>query len=75
LGLSLIASGVLALVVSIWQYWRTVHYLWSGSFAAIAGMTTERVAKEGKRSPVIAIAILLVCIGLFAFFTVLLRFV
>ena len=68
LGLALIACGVLALVISIWQYWWTVHYLWSGSFAPIAGMT-----KEGLRSPVIAVAVLLIFIGLFAFSAVLLR--
>jgi putative membrane protein len=68
LGLALISCGVLALLISIWQYFWTVRYLWGGSLAQIAGMT-----REGKRSPVIAVAILLVCIGLFAFFAVLLR--
>jgi putative membrane protein len=68
LGLALILCGVGALVVSIWQYEYTVRYLWSGSFEAIAGMTTE-----GKHSPVLAIAIVLICIGVFAFFAVLLR--
>jgi putative membrane protein len=70
LGLSLISCGLLALVVSVWQYWWTVRYLWSGSFASIAGMTKDRM-----RSPVIAVAILLICIGLFAFFAVLLRLI
>src|SRR5580693_9620104 len=68
LGLALISCGVLALVISLWQYRWTVRYLWGGSFAPIAGMT-----KEGMQSPVVAIAILLICIGLFAFFAVLLR--
>jgi putative membrane protein len=68
LGLGLISCGVLALLISIWQYFWTVRYLWGGSFAQIAGMT-----KEGMQSPVIAIAILLICIGVFAFFAVLLR--
>src|ERR1700738_2718143 len=63
LGLALISCGILALVISLWQYRWTVRYLWSGSFAQIAGMT-----KEGMQSPVVAIAILLICIGLFAFF-------
>jgi putative membrane protein len=45
-----------------------VRYLWQEAFASIAGMT-----KEGRRSPLIAVAILLVCVGLFAFFAVLLR--
>ena len=68
LGLALISCGVLALVISLWQYWWTVRYLWGGTFAPIAGMT-----KEGMQSPVIAVAILLIGIGLFAFFAVLLR--
>ena len=68
LGLALISCGVLALVISVWQYWWTMRYLWSASFAPIAGMT-----KEGLRSPVIAVAVLLIFIGLFAFFAVLLR--
>ncbi len=75
LGLALIASGILALIVSIWQYRWTVQYLWGGSFSAIAGMSEERMIKEGKQSPVIAITVLLICIGLFAFFAVLLRLV
>jgi putative membrane protein len=70
LGLALIACGILALLISIWQYWWTLRYLWGGGFAQIAGMT-----KEGLQSPVIAVAVLLVLIGLFAFFSVLLRFV
>jgi putative membrane protein len=68
LGLALISCGILALVISLWQYLWTVRYLWGEPFAPIAGMT-----KEGMRSPVLAIAILLIGIGLFALFAVLLR--
>jgi putative membrane protein len=70
LGLSLIFCGIVALLVSIWQYHWTVRYLWSGSFAPLAGMT-----KEGLQTPIIAVAILLVLIGMFAFVAVLMRFV
>jgi putative membrane protein len=70
LGLALISCGILALVISIWQFWWTVSYLWSGPFRTVAGMT-----REGMHPPVIAIAILLIGIGLFAFFAVLLRLV
>ena len=70
LGLALISCGVLALVVSVWQYWWTIRYLWGGTFAPIAGMT-----KEGMQSPVLAITVLLICIGVFAFSAVLLRLV
>ena len=70
LGLCLIGCGVLATVVAIWQYHWTIRYLWHGSFAAIAGMT-----KEGLQTPVITVTILLLLIGIFAFFAVLLHFV
>jgi putative membrane protein len=69
LGLAMIFCGVMALVISIWQYRWSLRYLWSGSFAPLAGMT-----KEGVQTPLVAIAILLIFIGLFAFFAVLLRF-
>jgi putative membrane protein len=72
LGLALISCGILALLISLWQYRWTVRYLWGGSFAPIAGMRAD-VTKEKMQSPVIAVAILLIGIGLFAFFAVLLR--
>jgi putative membrane protein len=68
LGLALISCGVLTLVISLWQYSSAVRYLWGASFAPIAGMT-----KEGRQSPVIAVAIVLIGIGIFAFFAVLFR--
>ena len=70
LGLALIFCGILALVVSIWQYHWSLHYLWSGSFAAVAGVT-----KEGKQTPLYAVAVALLLVGVFAFFAVLLRLV
>ena len=70
LGLALISCGVVALAISIWQYEWTVRYMWSETFASIAGLKRERM-----RSPVLAVAVLLVCIGLFAFAAVLLRLV
>ena len=68
LGLALISCGVSALVISLWQYWSSVRYLWGGSFRVLAGMT-----KEGLQSPVVAIAVLLILIGVCAFSTVVLR--
>jgi putative membrane protein len=68
LGLSLILCGVLGLVVAIWEYHWTIRYLRSGDFALVAGMT-----KDGIQAPVVAIAGVLIIIGLFAFFAVLLR--
>ena len=70
LGLALISCGVLALVISIWQYQWTARYLRSGSFARVAGLKAE-----GMQSPVIAVAVLLTLIGVFAFGAVLLHLV
>jgi len=68
LGLALIACGILALVIAIWQYFWTVRYMWGEPYTPLAGLT-----KEGKQSPVLAVAAVLILIGLFAFFAVLLR--
>jgi len=70
--LALISCGILALVISLWQYLWTVRYLWGESFAPIAGMRAG-ATKEKMQSPVMAVAVLLFLIGLFAFFAVLLR--
>jgi len=70
LGLALISCGVLALLIAVWQYLWIIRYLWGGSFAPIAGPT-----REGVEMPVIVIAVLLIGIGVFAFFAVLLRLV
>jgi inner membrane protein YidH len=70
LGLSLIFCGVMALVISIWEYHWGLRYLWSGNFAAIAGVTPE-----GKQTPLLAVAAVLAFIGTFAFFAVLFRLV
>jgi putative membrane protein len=68
LGMALISCGILALVISLWQYLWTLRYMWGEPFTPIAGMK-----REGMQSPVIAIAILLMGIGVFAFFAVLFR--
>jgi putative membrane protein len=68
LGLMLILCGIIALVISVWEYLWSLRYLWGGDFAVIAGVT-----KEGKKTPLFAVAIALILIGLCAFFSVLLR--
>ena len=68
LGLAMIACGILALVISIWQYQWGIRYLWGEPYTPIAGVTNE-----GRQTPVIAVAIVLILIGLFAFFAVLFR--
>jgi putative membrane protein len=70
LGLALIFCGVLAAVISVREYRWTIRYLWSESFAPVAGMT-----KEGMQTPLYATAIVLILIGMFAFFAVLLNLV
>jgi putative membrane protein len=70
LGLALIFCGVMATIIAIREYQWTIRYLWGESFAPVAGMT-----KEGKNSPLFATAIVLVLIGTFAFFAVLLNLV
>lgn len=68
LGLSLIACGVAALVISIWQYEWGLRYLWAGEFAGIAG-----VRRGGLQTPLLAVAIALGLIGTLAFFAVVFR--
>lgn len=67
-GLALIGAGILGLLVSLWQYHRGVHYLWSNEFRPVAGIETERVT-----TPIMWVSMLLVLVGLFAFFVVLFR--
>jgi putative membrane protein len=68
LGLALILCGIVALVISIWQYRWSIRYLWGEPFEPLAGVTNE-----GMQSPVMAVAVLLIFFGVFAFFAVLLR--
>jgi putative membrane protein len=67
-GLVLIATGVLVLIVSVWQYRAVVRYLWHGDFAAIAGLK-----KTPGHTPVYAIAVVMIFVGVFAFLVVLVR--
>jgi len=66
LGLALIAAGLLSLGISIWQYVTTLNYLRGPEFAAIS-------PEKPGRSPLLLLALVLVAIGLVAFFSVLLR--
>ena len=67
LSLSLIFCGVAAAVASLFEYRRLISYLRSGGFSAIAG-----IASMQKRTPLYAITGVLIVIGIFAFFSVLL---
>jgi putative membrane protein len=70
MGLALIFAGVMALVISVWQYRWVLRYLWSGNFASIAATEEERM-----QTPLIAVAMLLILIGVCAFGAVLVRYV
>ena len=67
-GLVLIGAGVVALVVSVVQYRATTRYLWQEDFAAIAG-----IGKAPGNTPIYAVSIGLMLIGVVAFLAVLLR--
>ena len=73
LGLALIGAGVAALLISLWQYRRLINYLWSGPFRPIAGLETTDMKPVVSQTPLMAIVIAVIVIGLFAFFAVLLR--
>lgn len=68
LGMALIGCGVVSTLIAIWQYRWMIRYLRSGAFAPIAGVPEQRM-----QSPLIAVAVLLILVGLFAFSAVLLR--
>ncbi|MEJ0041126.1 MAG: DUF202 domain-containing protein [Rhizomicrobium sp.] len=68
LGLALIATGVGALLISMWQYRQMLRYLWRDEFRDIAGLD-----KAPHRTPVFAAALVIVLIGVFAFATVFFR--
>lgn len=70
LGLALIFCGILAAVVAVWEYRKTIEYLWSGSYQPIAGRTGEQ-----RQTPLYAVSIVLILTGIFAFFAVLLNYV
>jgi putative membrane protein len=68
LGLALIAAGVLVLLISIWQYRKVVRYLLSKEFEPIAGL-----GEVVRHTPLYAISIAMIFIGLFAFGAVFIR--
>jgi putative membrane protein len=68
LGLALIATGILALLISVWQYRRVMHHLWSGRFRVLAGLD-----EEPWQTPLYAVSIALIFIGLFAFVALFIR--
>lgn len=60
-GLALIGAGVLVLVVATWQYRLTIRYMWE-AYRDIAG-----VGAKPHRTPALAIAVVMIFVGVFAF--------
>ncbi|PTE11090.1 YidH family protein [Mesorhizobium helmanticense] len=67
-GLALIAAGILALAISLIQYRWGVRYLWSAPYRPIAGAQAHEM-----RTPILALAVILMLTGLLAFGVVLFR--
>ena len=68
LGLALIGTGIVALAIALWEYRLMVRYLWEKDFKPIAG-----VDESAHHTPVVAVSVVLILIGMFAFAVVLLR--
>ena len=69
LGLMLIGAGIIGTIMALGEYRKLLHYLWRTEFAPVAG-----VENTPAHTPTIGISLLILLIGLFAFFAVLLRF-
>ena len=67
LGLALIGAGVAGLIVSLWQYRSLLRYL-HDDFEPIAG-----IGRFPHQTPLIAVTVALLLIGVFAFVAVLIR--
>jgi len=75
LGLALIGSGVMVLIISIWEYRWMLRYMWGESFVAIAGITAEEKQNLLYQTPLYLASIVIILIGIFAFFVVFQRLV
>jgi putative membrane protein len=76
LGLALIGAGILTLCISALQYRRVVLYLWSEPFTVLTGKSSQKNMEPViAQSPVLAVALVVLFIGIFAFGAVLLRMV
>lgn len=67
LGLALIGTGTVALVIALWEYRWVIRYLWSDEYKPIAGVG------DRWHTPITAVTVVLILIGIFAFVAVLLR--
>lgn len=69
LGLALIATGVIALAISLYQYHRITRYLNSGPFQQIAG-----IGEHVRIVPSYFVSLILMAIGIAAFVSVFFHF-
>jgi len=68
LSLSLIGTGIVALTIAVWEYRLLIRYLWEKDFKPIAG-----VDESAHHTPIVAVSVVLILIGVFAFAAVFLR--
>jgi putative membrane protein len=68
LGLGLIGTGIVGLIIALWEYHSLVRYLWERDFKPVAG-----VSEFAHHTPVVAVSVVLILIGVFAFVAVLFR--
>jgi putative membrane protein len=68
LALSLIAIGIVAVIVAIREYHGMVRYLWNDEFKEIAG-----IGDRPKWTPAWMVAVLLALVGLFLIGSILIR--
>jgi len=59
-GLALIAAGVVALLISAWQYRALVRYLWSTPFRPVAGIEAKAMTPVIAQTPLMAVVIITV---------------
>ena len=67
--LALIGAGTIALLIALWEYRWGVRYLWREEYKSIAGVG------DRWHTPIMAVALVLIAIGVFAFVAVLLQVV
>ncbi len=68
LGLALIGGGTIALIIAASEYRWMIRYLWRPEFRPVAGITDGPT-----QTPLLAVTLLLILIGVSAFVAVLLR--
>jgi len=68
LGLALIVTGIIALLVALWQYRAFIAYMRNADFLPLAGVEVSHM-----KTPLFAVAVVLLLIGIVALSSVLFR--